>query len=620
MPDDLVQGRVFRAKCDDCSHTFEVAALATGADASVAASARNVKIALSDDDVSKLVDAASPAPPQADGARAAERAGVPARAGRPPAAARRVEPPLPAPQERAAPSDTRPIPEHVPPLQRPEPPAPAPPQPVARSDTRPISEQQPSPARRLEPPAPAPLQPAGRSDTRPIPEQPPPAALRAEPPLPEPSATGGAALDTPLPWFSFASDGTLEPPLPALPKLDFTSDGALEPPLPKFSLDVAGEEPPLPKLSFGDLPDLSFPAKPRASITPAATPPPPAPAAMGAVAAAKAPAAPPPAATQNEPVELEELLEPAPQAPLEPPAAPVPTAREAAAPQDASASGGAAAPEKAAAPEEATAPEAPPELASAPRRKTPASRARPARKAEEAAADDIGGNTDEFAIAAGTKHRHRSAALALAGGVVVCAAAGVLLMRVARRPADVPRGPRAAASAAAPSGSAPFDPSSLAARPRTASAPSAKPAAGTRPRRRIVAGRIDDRKLLDLLGKKEDVAMAAPAGDVELDSANDVLDPAAVERTVGASRKAFDACITKVLRLNPGFRVPGKRATIIVTVQPTGKVTGAWIGEEQVEGTDLGRCLVAAASRMSFPTFEGDAIDVSIPLSLSAIQ
>ncbi len=114
--------------------------------------------------------------------------------------------------------------------------------------------------------------------------------------------------------------------------------------------------------------------------------------------------------------------------------------------------------------------------------------------------------------------------------------------------------------------------------------------------------------------------MAAPTEDVELDSAKDVLDPAAVERTVAGSRKAFDACITKVMRLNPSFRVPGKRATVIATVQPDGKVTGAWIGEEEVEGTDLGRCLVTAATRMVFPSFQGEPIDVAIPLSLSAIQ
>jgi hypothetical protein len=52
-------------------------------------------------------------------------------------------------------------------------------------------------------------------------------------------------------------------------------------------------------------------------------------------------------------------------------------------------------------------------------------------------------------------------------------------------------------------------------------------------------------------------------------------------------------------------------------VQPNGNVTGAFIAEEEVDRTDLGGCLSAAARRMVFPAFEGEATDVSMPLSLS---
>jgi hypothetical protein len=38
-----------------------------------------------------------------------------------------------------------------------------------------------------------------------------------------------------------------------------------------------------------------------------------------------------------------------------------------------------------------------------------------------------------------------------------------------------------------------------------------------------------------------------------------------------------------------------------------------------VDRTDLGACLAAAARRMVFPAFEGESIDVSMPLSLSAV-
>ena len=126
----------------------------------------------------------------------------------------------------------------------------------------------------------------------------------------------------------------------------------------------------------------------------------------------------------------------------------------------------------------------------------------------------------------------------------------------------------------------------------------------------------DDRKLLDLLAKKDDVSVVAPEGDA-MDTAAAGLEAEAVSRTVAANRKAFDACVSKALRLNPNLRV-AKRATLVLTVQPSGGVTGAFIAEEEVDRTDLGACLSAAARRMVFPSFEGEALDVSMPLSLSA--
>jgi hypothetical protein len=242
-----------------------------------------------------------------------------------------------------------------------------------------------------------------------------------------------------------------------------------------------------------------------------------------------------------------------------------------------------------------------------------AARERPGRRAQ------AGGLTEEDLIAAGARHRHRWAIAAGAALLGACALGALLVSRLGGPgAAGAPRATTARAGAPAAPGTVPFDASSLAGRgaPGKQTGKGAK-AAATRKRRRV-AVRLDDRKLLDLLGRKEDVPMEAPPQDVELDSAKDVLDPAAVERTVAASRRAFDACVTKALRLNPSLRV-SKRATLIVTVEPDGRVTGGWIAEEKIEGTDLGRCLVTASSRMSFPSFQGEAIDVSIPLSLSSV-
>jgi hypothetical protein len=110
--------------------------------------------------------------------------------------------------------------------------------------------------------------------------------------------------------------------------------------------------------------------------------------------------------------------------------------------------------------------------------------------------------------------------------------------------------------------------------------------------------------------------VVAPEGDA-LDSAAAGLDGDAVARTVAASRKAFDACVSRALRLDPRLRL-ARRATLVLTVQPGGAVSGAFIAEEALDRSDLGACLCAAARRMAFPAFAGEPVDVAMPLSLSA--
>lgn len=218
-------------------------------------------------------------------------------------------------------------------------------------------------------------------------------------------------------------------------------------------------------------------------------------------------------------------------------------------------------------------------------------------------------------------HRRRHGLLAVAGAALAIGAAAVLLVVLGRVGGSGPFAPRARAerSAGAEAAST-FDAAGLLARPAgkdepPAPAPEApRPAPAPRKTGRIAR---DDRKLLDLLARKGDVAVIAPEGDA-VDAATGGLEPEAVERTVGANRKAFDACVSRALRLNPALRV-SKRATMVVTVQPNGSVTSAFIAEEEVDRTDLGACLSAAARRMVFPAFDGEAMDVSMPLSLSAV-
>ncbi len=223
-----------------------------------------------------------------------------------------------------------------------------------------------------------------------------------------------------------------------------------------------------------------------------------------------------------------------------------------------------------------------------------------------------------FERKAGAERRRHGVFLAAGALLAVAAAASVLLFISARMGERSDAAKRARESSVGDA-TATYDASGLLAKPE---APQA--ATAPQPARKLAVERNrgprlrrDDRKLLDLLAKKDDVTVVAPEGD-SLDSAQTALDPAAVERTIAGNRKAFDACVTRVLRLNPNLRV-ARRATLVVTVQPSGTVTGAFVAEEEVDRSDLGTCLSAAARRMVFPPFEGEAIDVSMPLSLSAM-
>jgi len=231
---------------------------------------------------------------------------------------------------------------------------------------------------------------------------------------------------------------------------------------------------------------------------------------------------------------------------------------------------------------------------------------------------------DEFILLTVRRSR-RGSALAVGGGAVVLVGAIVAIALYStgryRLPQFAAR-PRAADVAAGPVATI-DDVEGLAGsnRPAPEPQPDGAPApAASAPVFRAKAPRLgsDDRHLLDLLARKED---AKPVGieDEEAEaSAKSNLDPVAAEKVIAANRRAFDDCVSKTLRLNPSLKL-ARRATMIVTVQPDGRVTKAAIAEEQVERSDLGVCLGEAARRMVFPAFDGEPVDVAMPLSLSAV-
>jgi hypothetical protein len=238
---------------------------------------------------------------------------------------------------------------------------------------------------------------------------------------------------------------------------------------------------------------------------------------------------------------------------------------------------------------------------------------------DEAAAKADAHDEQVFLLTVQRGRRGNAVAVVAGALLLVAAAAGIVVWMKTR--SRVPELGARSAPAAEVAPLAVQDAGALAARPPepepAAEGASAEPAPGARrPARRRLA--LDDRRLLDLLARKEDATVAGPGEDEDaVESARSALDPAAAEKVIAGNRRAFDACVSKALRLNPDLKL-ARRATMVITVQPDGRVSEAALAEEQIARSDLGVCLAEAAGRMVFPGFDGEPLDIAMPLSLSA--
>ncbi len=88
-----------------------------------------------------------------------------------------------------------------------------------------------------------------------------------------------------------------------------------------------------------------------------------------------------------------------------------------------------------------------------------------------------------------------------------------------------------------------------------------------------------------------------------------------VTEALAARRPAFESCVRGWLRDDPKAGLSGRRITISLIVNPTGLVSSSTIDDPSLEATSLGACLRGAASR-PFPSFEGEPIQVMVPLRL----
>lgn len=89
----------------------------------------------------------------------------------------------------------------------------------------------------------------------------------------------------------------------------------------------------------------------------------------------------------------------------------------------------------------------------------------------------------------------------------------------------------------------------------------------------------------------------------------------ALAKVVAQSQTAYKSCIDAALRKNPKLR-DGK-LLVTATVGGSGKVKKVSLDREDLDNTIVGNCIKARTRRLVFPAFEGDEVDVEIPLVLS---
>jgi hypothetical protein len=90
----------------------------------------------------------------------------------------------------------------------------------------------------------------------------------------------------------------------------------------------------------------------------------------------------------------------------------------------------------------------------------------------------------------------------------------------------------------------------------------------------------------------------------------------ALAKVVAQSGPAFQSCIEQQLKRTPNFR--GGKVNLVATVGASGTVKQARLDRKEIDVSDLGSCLKSRARRLVFPSFEGEDVDVEIPLVLTA--
>jgi hypothetical protein len=145
-------------------------------------------------------------------------------------------------------------------------------------------------------------------------------------------------------------------------------------------------------------------------------------------------------------------------------------------------------------------------------------------------------------------------------------------------------------------------------------APRGAPAAD-RPKHEKLA--LKDRELLDLLNKKGDASVSVGEDVVDaLATTRGSLDETAIEGTLSRNSASFAACVSRAIAASPDQRLPATKVNLDLTIRPSGRVSKAAVQEGAIAKLPLGQCIAQAAKRMVFPGFDGEAIDLVVPLKL----
>jgi hypothetical protein len=125
-----------------------------------------------------------------------------------------------------------------------------------------------------------------------------------------------------------------------------------------------------------------------------------------------------------------------------------------------------------------------------------------------------------------------------------------------------------------------------------------------------------DKSALDLPGAKRDVPPAPVPAAAGRRGDGESLAPADVEAAVKKNWKAFDGCVEDAVRNEPGLQVLSRRVGLYLTVNPSGIVTAPRLDDPELLDTEFGACLKSTARKMVFPQFQGDPLQVKVPLVL----